>query len=87
MNYILGVIPASGVLAADFEEGATGTSPGLNHPVTGRTAVTPNVWHHAAVTYDGANWQLYLDGSSMRLWRWGSLPVRTVFSMPPWARR
>ena len=42
MNYILGIIPASGVLAADFEEGATGASPGLNHPVTGRTAVTPN---------------------------------------------
>ena len=61
-NYLLGIRQSDGVLAADFEEGATGTSPGLNHPVVGATPVTVGVWHHAAVTYDGSTWQLYLDG-------------------------
>src|SRR5690349_18273028 len=62
MNYFLGIDATSGRLVADFEEGATGASPGLNHPVTGTTAVTQNVWHHAAATYDGSSWRLYLDG-------------------------
>lgn len=61
-NYFLGIRPTDGVLVADFEEGATGSSPGLNHPVFGATAVTSGLWHHAAVTYDGAAWQVYLDG-------------------------
>ena len=36
---------------------------GANHPVTSSTVVTPNVWHHAAATYNGSAWFLYLDGS------------------------
>jgi len=60
-NYFLGI--QGSVLAADFEEGIGGASPGLNHPVTGVTPITPNVWHHAAVTYDGTTWALYLDGA------------------------
>src|SRR5207245_5831694 len=73
MNYFLGIRPSppagcttncgSNVLVADFEEGAGQPSPGLNHPVVGATAVTSNVWHHAAATYDGSTWHLYLDGS------------------------
>ena len=49
------------MLVADFEDTANGT----NHPVTGTTAVTSNVWHHAAAVYDTATdtWQLYLDGT------------------------
>ena len=62
MNYFLG-IDSSGRLVADFEEGAGQPSPGLNHPVTGVTVVTNNAWHHAAATYDGQTWRLYLDGS------------------------
>ncbi len=62
MNYFLGIDSVSNKLVADFEEGAGQPSPGLNHPITGNTAVTSNVWHHAAVTYDGTTWQLYLDG-------------------------
>ena len=61
MNYFLG-INSSGRLVADFEEGAGQPSPGLNHPVTGSAVITNNVWHHAAVTYDGRTWKLYLDG-------------------------
>jgi hypothetical protein len=36
---------------------------GGNHPVYGTTPITENVWHHAAATYDGTTWQLYLDGN------------------------
>ena len=46
------------VLAADFEDTATG----LNHPISGTTPITNDVWHHAAATYDGTTWRLYLDG-------------------------
>ncbi len=61
MNYFLGIRGTDGVLAADFEEGAGGTSPGLNHPIVGVTPITTGEWHHAAVTYDGNEWRLYLD--------------------------
>ncbi len=61
MNYFLGIDRISGVLAADFEEGAAGTAPGLNHPIRGTTVVSLNEWHHVAVTYNGT-WRLFLDG-------------------------
>ncbi len=62
INYFLGIDASSGQLVADFEEGAGGASPSLNHPITAATVVTLNVWHHAAATYDGSTWNLYLDG-------------------------
>ncbi|HEV8701325.1 MAG TPA: LamG-like jellyroll fold domain-containing protein [Candidatus Polarisedimenticolia bacterium] len=58
-NYILGI--AGGRLAGDFEDAATG----LNHPVCTAAAqptISTNVWHHAAASYNGTCWQLYLDG-------------------------
>ncbi len=58
-NYIFGIQTGTNLLAADFEDLATG----LNHPVVGTTAVTSGEWHHAAVTYDGTTWRLYLDGN------------------------
>ena len=62
MNYFFGL--SNGKLAADFEEDETGPNAnGLNHPVIGNTTVTTNTWHHAAVTYDGQVWKLYLDGN------------------------
>ncbi len=57
LNYFFG-IDQTGVLAADFED----MSAGNNHPVLGTTAIANDVWHHAAVTYDGAVWRLFLDG-------------------------
>jgi hypothetical protein len=62
-NYFLGLRPSDGVVVADMEEGETGTAPGSNHPVIGVTMVTTSVWHHAAVTCDGTNCQLFLDGN------------------------
>jgi hypothetical protein len=58
-NYILGINTSGNVLAADFEDTATGS----NHPISGATAISLNVWHHAAATYDGTTWRLYLDGN------------------------
>ncbi len=63
MNWFLGVRASDGVLIADFEEGAAGSTPGLNHPVAGTTPVSTGVWSHAAVSYDGATWRLYLNGA------------------------
>ena len=60
MNYFLGIDATSGRLVADFEDTADAT----NHPVTGTTLITNDVWHHAAAAYDTATdtWRLYLDG-------------------------
>ena len=63
INYFLCIKAATNVIAADFEEGAGGTSVSLNHPVLGVTPIVNNVWHHAAVTYDGTTLRLYLDGN------------------------
>ena len=60
-NYFLG-IDSSGRLVADFEEGSTGLVPGLNHPIGGRTAIANGTWTHVAVTYDGFQWALYVNG-------------------------
>ena len=63
MNYFLGIRQSDGVLVADFEDTATGG----NHPVAGITPIRRGpAWHHAAVTYDGTTWRLYLDGQLER---------------------
>ena len=46
-------------MAADFEDTATG----LNHPISGATAIVNGIWYHAAATYDGTTWRLYLNGN------------------------
>ena len=62
MNWFLGIRASDNVLVADFEEGAGGASPGLNHPVAGVTPIAIGAWYHAAATYDGNKWQLFLNG-------------------------
>ena len=61
MNYFLGIRASDNMLVADFEDMTSGG----NHPIAGVTAIpyaTDAPWHHAAVTYDGTKWQLFLDG-------------------------
>ena len=63
VNYFLGIDLNTNTLAADFEEGASGANPSANHPVSGSTTIAADgSWHHAAATYDGTDWFLYLDG-------------------------
>lgn len=63
MNYFLGINSSTNVLCADFEEGTGQPNPGLNHPVYGVTPLCNNVWYHAAATYDGSSWKIYLNGN------------------------
>ena len=58
-NWVLAIDDATDVIAADFEDMATG----LNHPVSGVTPIVNDVWYHAAATYDGTTWRLYLNGN------------------------
>ena len=61
MNYFLGISASTGTLVADFEDMATGG----NHPAAGTTPISIDTtrWHHAAATWDGTKWSLYLDGT------------------------
>ena len=57
-NYILAIDSTRRVIAADFED----TAGGGNHPVLGTTLIADGLWYHAAATYDGTTWRLYLNG-------------------------
>lgn len=62
MNYFLGIRGSDQVLVADLEEGAEGVTPGQNHPIIGITPLVEGEWYHGAATYDGRQWQLFLNG-------------------------
>lgn len=57
-NWFLGIRESDGVLCADFEGAG-----GVNVPVAGRTPVPSGQWQHAAATFDGSQWRLYLNGN------------------------
>lgn len=59
MNYFLGIRQSDGVLVADFED----SNLGINVPVAGTTPVPFDQWQHAAATFDGTQWKLYLNGN------------------------
>lgn len=42
--------------------GYVAASPGNSADVTSASTITPNVWHHVALTDDGTSLKLYLDG-------------------------
>ena len=73
MNYFLGIDASTGTLVADFED----TANGGNHPVTGTTAVTSNVWHHAAATYNATTgtWSSTSTARSTARSCWRGLPA------------
>ena len=58
-NYFMGIEVSSGKLAADFED----LNSGLNHPAIGTSVIPTGVWQHAAATFDGTAWRLYLNGN------------------------
>src|SRR5438093_13275784 len=73
MNYFLGIRGSDNVLAADFEDTATG----LNHPIVGTTVIPADgTSRHAAATYDGTTWRLYLDGQLEATLEVGDFPPR-----------
>ncbi len=57
-NWVLVIDDTTDTIAADFEDMASGG----NHPVYGVTPIANDFWHHAAATWDGSSWKLYLDG-------------------------
>jgi hypothetical protein len=58
-NYFMGIEVSSGKLAADFED----LNSGLNHPAIGTSVIPIGVWQHAAATFDGTAWRLYLNSN------------------------
>lgn len=62
INYFFGILRDRNVLCLDFEEGASGSFPGTNHPLLGKTVLKRHVWYHVAATYDGTESRLYLNG-------------------------
>jgi hypothetical protein len=62
-NWMLGINTAGNVIAADFEAIDDPGTTGQNIPISGTTPITNNVWHHAAATFDGTTWAVYLDGN------------------------
>src|SRR2546422_2604876 len=58
-NFFLGIDGKRRVLAADFED----TINGGHHPAFGVTPIYDGIWYHAAATYDGTTWRLYLNGT------------------------
>ena len=58
LNWFLGIDSATGRLAADFES----PSDDSNHPLIGTTTIATGTWYHAAITYDGTTFRLFLNG-------------------------
>src|SRR4029079_18196745 len=52
VNYFFGIDAATNRLVADFEEADSGTTPGLNHPITGSTGITSQAWHAPRAQHD-----------------------------------
>ena len=83
VNYFLGIDATSGKLVADFEEGQSGSTPECEPSDHGHDCDRGGTaWHHAAATYDGATWNLYLDGAWTGRSRSASRPMRPRRRLP-----
>ena len=58
LNWFLGIDSATSRIAADFES----ASDDSNHGIVGTTTLVNGTWYHAAATYDGTTFRLYLNG-------------------------
>ena len=58
LAWFLGIDSATGRIAADFESALDDS----NHPLIGTTTLVTGTWYHAAATYDGATFRIYLNG-------------------------
>jgi hypothetical protein len=70
-NWFLGIRESDGILMGDFESIAVPTAnpaiaAGANIPITGVTAIPYGQWNHAAMTFDGTFFRLYLNGNLER---------------------
>jgi hypothetical protein len=70
-NWFLGIRESDGVLCADFEGAG-----GANVPVAGITPVAYGEWQHAAATFNGTEWRLYLNGNLEAVRNAGGLTPR-----------
>ena len=57
LNWFLGIDSATNRIAADFESAVDDG----NHGIIGTTTLVNGTWYHAAVTYDGTTFRLYLE--------------------------
>ena len=58
LNWFLGIDSATNRIGADFES----ASDDSNHPLIGTTTLVNGTWYHAAATYDGITFRLFLNG-------------------------
>lgn len=58
-NYFLGIDPTTRTLVGDFEDDTAG----VNYPVAGTTPIIEGQWQHAALTWNGTELVLYLNGN------------------------
>ena len=59
VNWFLGIDTATNRIAADFESAGDD----VNHGLIGATTLANGTWYHAAATYDGTTFRLYLNGT------------------------
>lgn len=58
-NFFVGIDADTGRIAANFKDQVTG----ITHPLVGKSPLPHGVWHHAAATFDGREFRLYLNGN------------------------
>ena len=83
LNWFLGIDSATNRIAADFES----ASDDSNHGIIGTTTLVNGTWYHAAATYDGTTFRLYLNGVLRRpRWPLPTDPARAAPTTPRWHR-
>lgn len=64
VDLFFGIQASSGKLMAVFkEESPVSGSNTQYHSIFGNSRITQGTWHHAAVSYDGQTWNLFLNGN------------------------